>query len=348
MGQVSAPTGGRDTASGSSPTLDVVIPAFNSEFRILKILRALLDQQDVAFDTLVVDNGSTDGTRRVVEEFGLANSRQGRQFIYLQEQKAGAQYARELGVRSSTAQWIAFLDDDNIPHEGWIAAALRMAASQPGARAFHGRNFAPAEVGSHPNFRYAKQFLAIHDLGDLPLAYDFPHGRNFAPTAGLVVNRELFVRHCLGKQILMGPSRDFPLVAEDMELCARLVRDRGLFYVPAMKLTHDIRPDRLSDETIVRQYRVAGESAHVPRLLKVSPSWRLPVLVFAQLRDVAKILSLRWSTRSLATEEDRQNHYLLHYFRGSLASPWKTTALMGRDPRFKGTGLIARLLCLTH
>lgn len=329
--------------SAPSNVVDVVIPTFNSSGRISRVLRALLEQEGPDFDIVVVDNSSTDGTVRVIEAEAAARQRPGTRILVLSETRRGAQYARERGAEHSRAQWIAFLDDDNIPLQGWILAAVRTAQEVGGIRAFHGRNLAPEQVLKHPNFRCMKSLLAIHDRGADSFTYSGPPGSSYAPTAGLVVNREMFLNRCLGRQILMGPTAMRPLVAEDMELCMRLLKDGGLHYDSEMTLLHEVEVERLESSRVLRAHRVSGESAHVPRMLKYSPCWRLPVLALAILRDAAKLLTLL----SGLGPKGLYRRCLLQYHLGSLASPWIAAGLMGQDPRFSRLGRLSRLLCLT-
>ena len=56
----------------SSPELSIVVPAYNEADRILPFLREITDycdRQGRVYEVLIVDDGSTDGTSRVVEKY---------------------------------------------------------------------------------------------------------------------------------------------------------------------------------------------------------------------------------------------------------------------------------------
>ena len=106
----------------SAPLVSVVIPTHNRADVVMRAVRSALDQTLADIEVIVVDDGSTDGTRAKLES--LKHPR----LSYLRhEQARGAPAARNTGTRAARGQWVAFLDDDDIwfPHklERQIAAA---------------------------------------------------------------------------------------------------------------------------------------------------------------------------------------------------------------------------------
>lgn len=90
--------------------LSLIIPNYNNGENIGKLLDNLIDQKmrsNREVEIIVVDDGSTDSSREVIDGFGLI------QKIY-QENK-GVSAARNAGIEASNGKYIAFLDsDDNI------------------------------------------------------------------------------------------------------------------------------------------------------------------------------------------------------------------------------------------
>ena len=105
-------------------TVAVVVPTRNS----IRTVRACLDsvraQQDVAVELVVVDNHSDDGTLQAVREVA------DRVLVGGPERSA----QRNLGVRSSAAPWICWVDSDMVLPPATLAAALA-AAERCGVRA---------------------------------------------------------------------------------------------------------------------------------------------------------------------------------------------------------------------
>ena len=90
------------------PRVSVIINAYNSEAYIADAIKSVLNQSRAVDEIVVIDDGSIDATRQVVEEF----ADQGIKFI--QQQNMGVSAARNKGIRETTGEYIAFLDADDM------------------------------------------------------------------------------------------------------------------------------------------------------------------------------------------------------------------------------------------
>src|SRR4051812_48998514 len=102
----------------------VVIPSFNSEADIARVLEAL-DSQTVRhrIETLVVDNGSTDATVAIAER--LAD----RVTVITEERGSGP--ARNEGMRLTETPFMLSLDSDCTPEPDWAERHLERMAAEP-------------------------------------------------------------------------------------------------------------------------------------------------------------------------------------------------------------------------
>ena len=82
-------------------------------------LDSLVPQLADGVEVLVIDNDPQASAREAVESFAHPAIR------YLHEPRPGVVQARNRGVRDSEGAYLAFIDDDEIAHAGWIAALLR-------------------------------------------------------------------------------------------------------------------------------------------------------------------------------------------------------------------------------
>jgi len=87
-------------------SIAVVIPAYNAASHLGPTLRSVLAQTRPADEVIVVDDGSSDDTAGVARSFGGVR--------YLRQDNAGVSAARNRGVDAATADWVAFLDSDDL------------------------------------------------------------------------------------------------------------------------------------------------------------------------------------------------------------------------------------------
>ncbi|MEV5679752.1 CDP-glycerol glycerophosphotransferase family protein [Streptomyces sp. NPDC052179] len=94
------------------PLLSVVVPVHNVEDYLGACLRSLAGQTSDAIEVVLVDDGSTDGSGRIAEEFAARDSR----FRCVHQPNAGLSAARNTGVRHTTpgVPYLAFADSDDI------------------------------------------------------------------------------------------------------------------------------------------------------------------------------------------------------------------------------------------
>jgi GT2 family glycosyltransferase len=99
------------------PFVSVVVPARNAARTLADCLRALLRQDYPAErrEILVVDNGSTDGTARLISQFPV---------IHLAEPRRGPSHARNHGIRASRGEIVAFIDADCVATSRWLPALV--------------------------------------------------------------------------------------------------------------------------------------------------------------------------------------------------------------------------------
>jgi glycosyltransferase involved in cell wall biosynthesis len=102
--------------------VSIVIAAYNAEATLRECLDACAIQTHPAHEVIVVDDGSTDATRTVFEQFkampGSGNA------LLLDQSNAGPAAARNRGAAAATGDILAFTDSDCIPAPGWLAQLL--------------------------------------------------------------------------------------------------------------------------------------------------------------------------------------------------------------------------------
>ena len=109
----------------------IIIPAYNAGTWIAEAIESALAQTQPAASVVVVDDGSTDNTAMVAEQFDDA-------VMLLRQRNAGVSAARNHGAAQATAEWLLFLDaDDRLRPDA--LATLSARAAQSGAAAAYGQ-----------------------------------------------------------------------------------------------------------------------------------------------------------------------------------------------------------------
>lgn len=93
----------------------VVIPLYNKQYTIVNTLNSVLKQTFQDFEIVIVNDGSTDDSVRLISE-NFTDIR----IKVINQQNAGVSAARNRGIEEAQSEWIAFLDGDDLWHEDYL------------------------------------------------------------------------------------------------------------------------------------------------------------------------------------------------------------------------------------
>lgn len=98
------------------PRLSVVVPVFNQAPYLVRSLDSVLAQPGVDLEVVVVDDGSTDGSGELAEEYAATH----REVVVLRQANAGVSAARNVALEHCTGDLVTFVDpDDFLPARAW-------------------------------------------------------------------------------------------------------------------------------------------------------------------------------------------------------------------------------------
>jgi glycosyltransferase involved in cell wall biosynthesis len=106
------------------PRVAVVIATYNRANFLPETIDSVLQQNFQDFELIVVDDGSTDGTRTLLKSYASRLS-------YFYQENRGPSAARNLGVRHARAPWIAFQDSDDLSKPDHLSTLSAYAAEHP-------------------------------------------------------------------------------------------------------------------------------------------------------------------------------------------------------------------------
>lgn len=91
------------------PDISIIMPVFNGEKYIERAIDSILGQSYENFELLVVDDGSTDNTARIISRMKISDKR----INYIYQENKGVSSARNKGLDNAAGKYIAFLDYDD-------------------------------------------------------------------------------------------------------------------------------------------------------------------------------------------------------------------------------------------
>lgn len=187
----------------SSPLVSVVMPVYNGEKYLAEAVESILNQTFRDFEFIIIDDGSTDGTAQILEQYGRGDSR----IRICHQENAGVVAACNRGIGLARGKYIARMDADDIALRHRFQAQVGFLESNPDV----------ALVGS------AISFIDAEGRG---------HGQIMRyPTSDSAIRRILYYGNCFAHPSIMmrrqavsavGGYRECCSPAEDYDLWLRL------------------------------------------------------------------------------------------------------------------------------
>jgi GT2 family glycosyltransferase len=249
--------------------ISVIVPAYNSESTLGRCLAALMDQIQLPDEVIIVDDGSTDGTARLVQDF--RSRTQAPQTIRLIRQtNAGPAAARNAGARAAHGDILLFTDADCAPDPDWVKR-MASAFTDPAVAGAKGV-YQTRQAGLVPRFvqlEYESKYARMHGQERI----------DFIDTYSAGYRRDVFMKAEGFDTIFTTAS------VEDQEFSFRLsAAGHRLVFVPDARVEH-IHDESLADYVrrkfwigywkalVTRRHpsKLAKDS-HTPQLLKAQMS----------------------------------------------------------------------------
>lgn len=114
------------TAAAQDVTASIILPTFNRAHCLQQAIDSVLAQTHPHWELLVIDDGSTDDTPTVMQQYQDARIR----YLRLPENQ-GQSAARNHGLEAACGEWIAYLDSDNRMEPDFLRLMLHAAAQSP-------------------------------------------------------------------------------------------------------------------------------------------------------------------------------------------------------------------------
>ncbi len=110
----------------AEPRVSVILPTYNRGWVLDQAVESVLDQDYANLELIVIDDGSTDGTKGLLSRFGD-------RIAVIRQVNRGVSAARNAGIRTSSGELIALLDSDDTWLPGKVTAQVSFFSNHPDA-----------------------------------------------------------------------------------------------------------------------------------------------------------------------------------------------------------------------
>lgn len=104
------------------PLISIIIPIYNAESLVNRCVDSILNQTYTNWELLLINDGSTDGSGRICDEYSAHDNR----IRVFHKRNGGVSSARNMGIDNAKGEWITFVDSDDFLN---LDALLNMASA---------------------------------------------------------------------------------------------------------------------------------------------------------------------------------------------------------------------------
>src|SRR5690625_1653273 len=89
--------------------ISVIIPVYNVENYLVECMKSVVNQTYENIEIIAIDDGSTDNSLKILEDFALRNDN----LTIVSQENSGQSVARNKGIKKAQGKYIYFLDSDD-------------------------------------------------------------------------------------------------------------------------------------------------------------------------------------------------------------------------------------------
>ena len=241
--------------------ISFIILTWNSEKVITACLESIADIHNQEVEIIVVDNGSTDNTRKLIQNFTEKNPNITTKLKYL-DKNFGTTISRNMGIQliSDDSDYICILDSDTVINQNAIDELIEVlnedhlnAITGPGMVNLAGEPQITAKKIPTAMLKICKAFplKSVQKFGEKKEKYDFSEGKRSYP-AGYLISACWMIKRSLFEKIGELDEKIF-YSPEDVEYCVRTwTMGYRVIYCPQAEIIHATQ--RISKKKLISKH----------------------------------------------------------------------------------------------
>jgi glycosyltransferase involved in cell wall biosynthesis len=223
------------------PIVSAIIPTYNRADLLSRALDSVIAQDHRPLEAVVIDDGSTDHTPRIIDMYRRKLASGNVNFIFHRQQNGRAPKARNVGMQLATGPLLAFLDSDDLWRPQFCSTLVRLLDRYPTA----GLAFCGIHVIDGQDRVWKTRDCGLRGRGEGLLHRPFELILQYMPlqTSGVIVRRSVIAH--IGDFDL-----DLPVV-EDWDLWYRIAKEYDFTYTQRCLAANRSHPDNLPKYDLV-------------------------------------------------------------------------------------------------
>ena len=210
-----------------TPLVSVVMAAYNAERYITESVNTVLAQTYPHWELIIVNDGSTDSTPAIAQEYSESDSR----IMVLTQPNQGLGPARNAGIRQAKGDWLVFLDADDLWDPKILEKQISVSERYPDVDVI----FTDGWIFNNDDLNETRPYPTISGYFSAEEMYRLEYETNYIPVQTAMVSRKM-VRKIGLQQVIVR-------CCEDWDYWLRVARAGGNFYGIDEKLFYYRRHD---------------------------------------------------------------------------------------------------------
>lgn len=229
----------------------LIMPTYNRGYCIERAIQSVLYQTYDGYELIIVDDGSTDDTERMISERYQKELASGRIRYFRHEENRGVCRSRNIGLAAAKNDWIGYIDSDNTISRTFLATFVDAMKAYPKAKAFYA-NWKNRERGTKGSWHEGA------------FSYDELLGRNYIDLGVYVHHRDCYCA-------LGGFDEELRRLV-DWDLILRYSKKYPPAYLPVTVMSYNDADskDRITHKECLRAAINRIQEKHNPDAVKVS------------------------------------------------------------------------------
>ena len=155
----------------TAPFFSIIVPVFNVEKFLPKCIASILSQDFTDWELLLVDDGSSDNSGVICDEFEKIDER----IRVFHQKNEGVSCARNVGLSNARGEWLAFVDSDDYVDSDWLAVVKKEISTHT-ANIYTWGNYYETESGVECNSQYIPENRRYQSATEFIGTVSYRHG----------------------------------------------------------------------------------------------------------------------------------------------------------------------------